>query len=139
MNHYINSPDGLVMVNQIKLDEKGGLLEENDYYILKDHLGSIDVVMKENSIEKEFSYDAWGRPRNPKNWEYDNVEKNSIFDRGYTGHEHLEEFNLINMNGRLYDPILGRFLSPDPAPVLSLSNGCKHLIGVITSTVIPIV
>jgi RHS repeat-associated protein len=36
-----------------------------------------------------------------------------MFARGFTGHEHLPEFNLINMNGRVYDPILGRFLSPD--------------------------
>mgnify|MGYP002859120719 CR=1 FL=1 len=34
--------------------------------------------------------------------------------RGNTGHEHLNEFGLINMNVRLYDPILGRFISPDP-------------------------
>lgn len=34
--------------------------------------------------------------------------------RGYTGHEHLPQFGLINMNARLYDPALGRFLSPDP-------------------------
>ena len=34
--------------------------------------------------------------------------------RGYTGHEHLPWFGLINMNARLYDPALGRFLSPDP-------------------------
>jgi RHS repeat-associated protein len=39
---------------------------------------------------------------------------NSLFlDRGYTGHEHLWEYNLINMNGRLYDPTLHRFLQPD--------------------------
>lgn len=39
---------------------------------------------------------------------------NSIgFRRGYTGHEMLPEFGLINMNGRMYDPLLGRFLSPD--------------------------
>ena len=37
-----------------------------------------------------------------------------IFDRGYTGHEHLDAFGLINMNGRVYDPYIGRFLSPDP-------------------------
>jgi RHS repeat-associated protein len=36
-----------------------------------------------------------------------------ITTRGYTMHEHLEMFNLINMNGRLYDPVLGRMLSPD--------------------------
>ncbi len=45
-----------------------------------------------------------------------------LFSRGYTGHslsriligKHLDKFGLINMNGRLYDPLLGRFLSPDP-------------------------
>ena len=31
----------------------------------------------------------------------------------YTGHEHLDLFNLINMNGRVYDPVIARFLSPD--------------------------
>ncbi|WP_277821323.1 RHS repeat-associated core domain-containing protein [Palleniella muris] len=42
------------------------------------------------------------------------VLRNTIgFLRGYTGHEMLPEFNLINMNGRVYDPVLGRFLSPD--------------------------
>ena len=33
--------------------------------------------------------------------------------RGYTGHEMLPEFGIINMKGRLYDPLLGRFFSPD--------------------------
>lgn len=36
------------------------------------------------------------------------------FTRGYTGHEHLDMFALTNMNGRVYDPVIGRFLSPDP-------------------------
>jgi RHS repeat-associated protein len=36
------------------------------------------------------------------------------FDRGFIGHEHLDGFGLINMNGRVYDPMLARFLSPDP-------------------------
>ncbi len=37
-----------------------------------------------------------------------------MIPRGYTAHEHLTEFGLINMNGRVYDPVLARFLSPDP-------------------------
>ena len=37
-----------------------------------------------------------------------------MLGRGYTGHEHLTRFGLINMNACLYDPVLGRFLSPDP-------------------------
>ena len=44
--------------------------------------------------------------------------------RGFTGHESLVELELIHMNGRVYDPITGRFLSPDPfiqSPVSSQS------------------
>ncbi|MEA3504017.1 MAG: RHS repeat-associated core domain-containing protein [Bacteroidota bacterium] len=52
--------------------------------------------------------------RNPSTWSFDNVPENFLFDRGYTGHEHLDEFGLINMNGRVYDAYLARFLSPDP-------------------------
>jgi RHS repeat-associated protein len=33
---------------------------------------------------------------------------------GFTGHEHLDSVGLIHMNGRVYDPAIGRFLSPDP-------------------------
>jgi RHS repeat-associated protein len=45
---------------------------------------------------------------------YTNIPAMAILDRGYTGHEHLPEFGLINMNGRMYDPMIARFLSPDP-------------------------
>ena len=34
--------------------------------------------------------------------------------RGFTGHEHLDDFVLVHMNGRVQDPHLGRFLSADP-------------------------
>ncbi|MBK7958547.1 MAG: hypothetical protein IPK03_10830 [Bacteroidetes bacterium] len=36
-----------------------------------------------------------------------------IIDRGYIGQEHLDYFGLINLNARLYDPSIGRMLSPD--------------------------
>jgi RHS repeat-associated protein len=36
-----------------------------------------------------------------------------LTNRGFTFHEHLEDFGLIHMNGRIYDPVLGMFLSPD--------------------------
>ena len=47
-------------------------------------------------------------------WSSNNVSQTHLFDRGYTGYEHLDAFSLINMNGRVYDPWLGRMLSPDP-------------------------
>jgi len=34
--------------------------------------------------------------------------------RGYTLHEHLDELGVIHMNGRIYDPLVGRFMSADP-------------------------
>ena len=53
----------------------------------------------------EVSYDVWGKQT---------IKLNKIgLQRGYTGHEMRNDFDIINMNGRLYDPVLGRFLSPD--------------------------
>jgi len=37
-----------------------------------------------------------------------------LIDRGFTGHQMLDVFNLINMGGRVYDPVVQQFLSPDP-------------------------
>ena len=36
-----------------------------------------------------------------------------VSNYGYTGQEHLDSLNLIHMNGRVYDPAIGRFLSAD--------------------------
>ncbi len=77
------------------------------YYVHPDHLGSISVVTdRDGAVKQKCTYDAWGRRTL--------VQGSLIFDRGFTGHEHLDEFALINMNGRMYDPVIGRFLSPDP-------------------------
>ena len=51
---------------------------------------------------------------NPNQDVYKRQEPVLFLGRGYTGHEHLTAFGLINMNARLYDPVIGRFLSPDP-------------------------
>jgi RHS repeat-associated protein len=83
-------------------------------YILKDHIGSYNCITdKDGNLLEELSFDAWGNRRNSTDWTYNNVPTTFIFDRGFTGHEHLDQFGLINMNGRLYDPINSRFLSPD--------------------------
>lgn len=75
-------------------------------YAFTDNLGSITRLYTENGTVKfKAQYDPWGVQK---------VIKNDInFARGYCGHEMLNWFQLINMNGRLYDPMLGRFLSPD--------------------------
>lgn len=89
------------------------------YDILRDYLGSITHVVNSstNALVAEYSYDAWGRQRDPISWvAYSPGSEPSLFvaGRGFTGHEHLPWFNLINMNGRVYDALNGSFLSPDP-------------------------
>ncbi|HJZ39656.1 MAG TPA: FG-GAP-like repeat-containing protein, partial [Bacteroidales bacterium] len=87
------------------------------YYLLRDHLGSIThIVNTSNTVVAEYSYDAWGRMRNPTTWVNFAPGSEPVLTyagRGYTGHEHLPWFKLINMNGRIYDPLTGQFLSPD--------------------------
>jgi len=87
------------------------------YYILRDYLGSVMAVVDEsgNAVER-MSYDAWGNLRDPQTHKVYEAGKapGLMLGRGYTGHEHLPWFGLVNMNARLYDPALGRFLSPDP-------------------------
>jgi len=86
------------------------------YYLHTDNQGSILAVTDQQGrpIQRN-SYDAYGRKRNPNQWnDYNTTYIGRIVTtRGYTGHEHLDEFGLINMNGRVYDPVLGMFLSPD--------------------------
>lgn len=98
--HYYYLDNGAVYV------KKNNLANGSMYFAVTDHQGSILKLVNTSDTEVfTASYDAWGKQE---------VTKNTInFLRGYTGHEMLPEFGLINMNGRLYDPALGRFLSPD--------------------------
>jgi RHS repeat-associated protein len=87
--------------------------EESIHYILKDHLGSWTTITdSEGNVEQELSYDAWGNLRNPATWS-GSFSGTPMFDRGFTGHEHMTAFGLINMNGRCYDPLTSSFLSVD--------------------------
>lgn len=84
------------------------------YNIFRDHLGTITSLKSSSGLD-EYSFDSWGRRRDNETWNYTLSGEPALFaHRGFTAHEHLEDFNLINMNGRLYDPVVGRFLSPDP-------------------------
>ncbi len=82
-------------------------------YIYKDHLGSWTTLTDDQgTVLQELSFDAWGNLRASASWsgQYNGV---LLYDRGFTGHEHLFSFGLINMNGRMYDPVMSSFLSVD--------------------------
>ncbi len=104
---HLAGPTGVYAV----VEKRGG--EETLHYILKDNLGSWTTVTdSEGNVEQRLSYDAWGSLRDPDTWSGSFTGK-PMFDRGFTGHEHLTAFGLINMNGRMYDPVMSSFLSVD--------------------------
>jgi len=111
--------------------------QDTIFYIHEDHPGSFDVISNpDGTVKERYNYDPCvvrqsiakveGRRRNPSDWSYDNVSSSFYIDRGFTGHEHRDQFGLINMlseaksrslqasgNGRVYDPLMAMFLSPD--------------------------
>ncbi len=106
ITHLYYMPGGGIYVKQLK----GSVTLKNGmYYAHPDHLGSLAMVTDASgNMVQKCTFDAWGCRS------FVTKDRSLIFDRGYTGHEHLDEFSLINMNGRMYDPVVGRFLSPDP-------------------------
>lgn len=94
-------------------------------FLHKDYLGSILAITDEdgNKLEQRH-FDAWG---NLTHLQIGNgailtdkaeieviiQEYGLLLDRGYTSHEHFFEVGIIHMNGRLYDPLLRRFLNAD--------------------------
>jgi RHS repeat-associated protein len=90
-------------------------------YFHTDHIGSVQVVTDQaGTVVERLSYDVFGKRRNTNglddagNITLGNQIKGQAPHRGYTGHEMLEETALVHMNGRIYDPALGRVLSADP-------------------------
>ncbi|MDD6209945.1 MAG: FG-GAP-like repeat-containing protein, partial [Bacteroidales bacterium] len=100
---YIDLPDGMIIY------EKSGN-SSAFRYVHTDHLGSIRTVTgPSKELLARYYYNAWGK--RSVTYLKNGTEAET---RGYTGHEHLDEFGLINMNARLYDPVLGRLLGMDP-------------------------
>ena len=86
------------------------------HWFHSDHLGSIiGITDSLGALVEEYAYDAWGKRLDPTDWAGDPTTVNTdLTDRGFTGHEMMDAVGLVNMNGRIYDPGLGRFLSADP-------------------------
>jgi RHS repeat-associated protein len=86
----------------------------NRYYHT-DHLGSIIAISNDaGTVVERRSYDAWGKRRNLNGTSLANAFVTSDVRYAFGGHEDLGELGLIHMNGRIYDPATGRFLSADP-------------------------
>ena len=89
-------------------------------YLLEDHLGGVDgFTSASGALLSRASNQPFGARRSgnwvdnaPTSAEWKQVQ--STTPRGFTDQEHVDNLGVIHMNGRVYDPVLGRFLSPDP-------------------------
>ncbi|RKX36459.1 MAG: hypothetical protein DRP64_18660, partial [Verrucomicrobia bacterium] len=114
---YVDTPAGKIGIYQQEGNTNGvGTVTRS--YLHKDHLGSIVAVSDDSANLTHYSFDAWGNRRDASDWSPTVQSPTSIAslqtDRGFTGHEQLDHLQLIHMNGRIYDPIIGRMISPDP-------------------------
>ena len=112
--HYIYGPNGLAALC-VRRDGVDSL-----YYVHPDRLGSYTHITNANKqVVRALHFDPWGNMKADTNWTVfatnapSTLIRSFRFDRGFTGHEHYADLKVINMNGRLYDPVIARFFSPD--------------------------
>ena len=117
---YEEEVNALGNVRKIHYLSGGAMLIQNNgsdslLYAYSDFQGSLIALTDANgSVVEKYAYDPWGARRNAADWTQKDTRTKWISNRGYTGHEHLDVFGIINMNGRVYDPAIGMFMSPDP-------------------------
>ena len=117
--HYLMAGGQVFAVFTSRTGTLDGLAASTTSYFQHDQLGSIAVVTDENGVVKErLAYDPWGKRRNimssPGTPDTRDLLVGKYTNRGFTEHEHLDEIGMIHMNGRIYDPLIGRFMSADP-------------------------
>ncbi len=110
--HYLYAEDRLVAVKS--LTGRGSAQTGQFRYFHWDVLGSPDAVSDgDGNVVETLSYTPFGERRAVPGGTGD-AAPSAHTARGFTGHEHLDAFGLVDMGGRVYAPRLGRFLSPDP-------------------------
>ncbi|MFQ5401089.1 MAG: RHS repeat domain-containing protein [Anaerolineae bacterium] len=78
------------------------------FYLHSDHLGSVSAISDANgalvpgSLARYTPFGGWRTEPTA-----------GLTDRGFTGHKQNAYIKLIDMRARWYDPVSGRFISPD--------------------------
>jgi RHS repeat-associated protein len=124
--HAGSAHGGAPFAIRIKTVQSPTIASDHMRYYHTDHLGSVTAMSDENgdvaggqgsdghADSQVFGYDPWGARRNPDGSPSTVTWALQSGHREFTGHETIPGVGLVNMNGRVYDPRWGRFLSPDP-------------------------
>lgn len=113
--HYIQATGDPIAIRTLRTNAAN-----DTRYLFKDHLSSIDTIADESgNLIQKLSYDAFGKRRSaatmsgtPSSSDWTNIAATT--HRGLNFQEHLDNVGLIHLNGRVYDPLIGRFISADP-------------------------
>ena len=113
-NEYLYAGSVLVGEHFTQVPVSGPTTEQTRYFVI-DHLSSVAVITDETgAVVERLSYDAWGKRRYADGSDDPTGIITSQTTRGYTGQEHIPDVGIVNLNGRIYDPAIGRFMSADP-------------------------
>jgi RHS repeat-associated protein len=116
--HYLMKilADGHPVTSVEKIVNGGGLRTTMVNTILVDALGSIDALVGPNGRPQAVKYDPFGARVQTSDPTVDVTTPPRDLRAGFTGHDHDDDVDLIDMVGRVYDPVQQRFLSVDPPP-----------------------
>ena len=97
----------------VEIDRPNAATELN--WTHTDHLGSVAAITDAaGNLKEKLAYDAWGKRRTLDGSATPDSLDGQVDNKGYTGHEMLDQLDLVHMNGRVYDPAIGRVMSADP-------------------------
>ena len=115
------------MITGTEIKSPGTITSDTLSFYVHDEVGSVIATVTENlgganqSVTLT-SYDAWGKARPTSgSTAYQDPAPGSFYsptpagqEEGFAGHDNLSDTGLVDMEGRVYDPEVGNFLSPDP-------------------------
>jgi len=112
--HYLTAYGMTVAL--VKQTSDGKLTTTVTRYFHRDPLNSPTAITDDaGAVVERLGYEPYGNRRFANGTtDPNNTIVALTTPRGFTNHEHFDELDLIHMNGRIYDPVIGRFLSPDP-------------------------
>lgn len=92
-------------------------------YFVLDHLASVGSITDgSGGLVQRLSYDPWGKRRNSNGTDDPSCSITSNTTRGFINQEEIDPLCSVNLNARLYDPVIAKFMSPDPT-IPSISEG----------------
>src|SRR3954471_14665146 len=104
-------PKNTVMVHS----DQGSQFSSYDWRDFLDAHNLQQSMSRRGNLRERLAFDSWGKRRTTDGNNTTPDTLDGVTDnRGFTGHEMLDQLDLVHMNGRVYDPYTGRFLSGDP-------------------------